>query len=228
MKNIQNWKKFNEEYSKKDIEKDVKRIEDMKTKSRDDEHMLSLSKTMASRITNYEKAHNRALAAEEQNYHDVAEVFFKRAEELKSESKVSEGVAEKSVRTKDKHTELKADKKDSFRKKIKDIIESRKYTWNQVISGFEKKNDENYNVRNNILYDTNVLYPGFGSLPDLLDMFELKKGIIDYMDTSEEEGALIATNVDQIKSKANQRATCQHPFRSFKKHYRRFHQWDNL
>jgi hypothetical protein len=126
MKNLQNWEKFNEEYSKKDIEKDVKRIEDMKTKSRDDEHMLSLSKTMASRITNYEKAHNRALAAEEQNYHDVAEVFFKRAEELKSESKVSEGVAEKSVRTKDKHTETKADKKDAFRKKVKDLVTSQK------------------------------------------------------------------------------------------------------
>ncbi len=38
----------------------------------------------------------------------------------------NEGVAEKSVRTKDKHTEIKADKKDSFRKKIKDIIESNK------------------------------------------------------------------------------------------------------
>lgn len=39
---------------------------------------------------------------------------------------LNEGVAEKSVRTKDKHTEAKADKKDSFRKKIKDIIESNK------------------------------------------------------------------------------------------------------
>ena len=39
---------------------------------------------------------------------------------------LGEGVAEKSVRTKDKHTEVKADKKDSFRKKIKDIIESDK------------------------------------------------------------------------------------------------------
>ena len=126
MKNIQNWEKFNEEYSKKDIEKDVKRIEDMKTKSKDDEHMLGLSKTMAGRISSYEKAYNRALAAKEQNYHDVAEVFFKRAEELKSESKVSEGVADKSVRTKDKNIEVKADKKDAFRKKLKDIIESNK------------------------------------------------------------------------------------------------------
>jgi hypothetical protein len=39
---------------------------------------------------------------------------------------LGEGVAEKSVRTKDKHKEVKADKKDSFRKKIKDIIESNK------------------------------------------------------------------------------------------------------
>jgi hypothetical protein len=39
---------------------------------------------------------------------------------------LGEGVAEKSVRTKDKHTEVKADKKDSFRKKLKDIIESNK------------------------------------------------------------------------------------------------------
>lgn len=39
---------------------------------------------------------------------------------------INEGVAEKSVRTKDKKTEVKADKKDSFRKKIKDVIESNK------------------------------------------------------------------------------------------------------
>jgi hypothetical protein len=39
---------------------------------------------------------------------------------------LGEGVAEKSVRTKDKNTNIKADKKDSFRKKLKDIIESNK------------------------------------------------------------------------------------------------------
>lgn len=38
----------------------------------------------------------------------------------------NEGVAEKSVRTKDKHTEVKADKKDSFRKKVKDLVTSQK------------------------------------------------------------------------------------------------------
>jgi len=83
--------------------------------------------------------------------------------------------------------------------KIKDLIEAREYTWQQAVSGFEPKSDENFAVRNNILYDTNVLYPGHSSLANLLDMFENKKGIIDYMDTSEAESALIATTVDQIK-----------------------------
>ena len=38
----------------------------------------------------------------------------------------NEGVAEKSVRTKDKHIELKTDKKDAFRKKVKDLVTSQK------------------------------------------------------------------------------------------------------
>jgi len=83
--------------------------------------------------------------------------------------------------------------------RTKEIIESREYTWQDAVSGFEPKGDKNFAVRNNILYDTNVLYPGLNSLPELLDMFENRKGIIDYIDTSEEESALIATNLDQIK-----------------------------
>jgi DNA-directed RNA polymerase II subunit RPB2 len=83
--------------------------------------------------------------------------------------------------------------------KTKERIETREYTWQQTVSGFEPKNDDNFNIRNNILYDTNVLYPGFNSLPDLLNMFETNKGIIDYIDPAEEESALIATTLDQIK-----------------------------
>jgi len=85
---------------------------------------------------------------------------------------------------------------------IKDIIESRKYTWTQVISGFEKKNDEQYNVRNNVLYDVNDLYPSYGSLENILEMFERNKAIIDYLDTSEEETALIANYPADLKSSA--------------------------
>jgi DNA-directed RNA polymerase II subunit RPB2 len=83
---------------------------------------------------------------------------------------------------------------------IKDIIESRKYTWNQVISGFEKKHDDQFNVRNNILYDVSTLYPGHGSLEAILDFFEKNRAIIDYLDTSEEESALIASKVSDLSS----------------------------
>lgn len=85
MRNLQNWTQFNEEkkYTQRDIDKDIKRIEDMVSKSKDEDHMLSLARTMANRITSYEKAHNRGLAAEDQNYHDIAEIFFDRAKELK-------------------------------------------------------------------------------------------------------------------------------------------------
>jgi hypothetical protein len=83
---------------------------------------------------------------------------------------------------------------------IKEIIQSRKYTWNQVISGFEKKNDDLFNVRNNILYDVNVLYPGYETLDKILEFFERNRGIIDYMDTTEEESALISTFVNNVKS----------------------------
>ncbi len=70
------------EYSKYDLSKDEMRINDMVEKSKDEEHLLKLAKTMANSIKNPEKAHNRALAAEDQNYNDIAKIFFDRAEEL--------------------------------------------------------------------------------------------------------------------------------------------------
>jgi DNA-directed RNA polymerase II subunit RPB2 len=82
---------------------------------------------------------------------------------------------------------------------IKDIILSQKYTWQQAVSGFEKKKDDAFNMRNNILYDVQDIYPGYNSLENLLDMFQKNKAIIDYMDTSEEETSLIATKPEQLK-----------------------------
>lgn len=81
---------------------------------------------------------------------------------------------------------------------IRKKIESRNYTWSEVVSGFEPKEDNSFHIRNNILYDTNVLYPSYNSLKDLLDMFEKKKGIVDFMDTAEAESALIAMYHDKI------------------------------
>ena len=83
-------------------------------------------------------------------------------------------------------------------KTIMDTIESRKYTWEQVIAGFKEKEDVNYNVKNNILYDTEILYNRKINT-SIIDFLENNKGIIDYMDTSEEENSYIANNPDEFK-----------------------------
>lgn len=80
MKHLKNYKLF--EYTRSDEMKDYQRIETMINKAKDDEHLLRMATTMAKRIKNYEKAYNRGLAAEDVNYHDVAEIFFNRAKEL--------------------------------------------------------------------------------------------------------------------------------------------------
>jgi len=82
---------------------------------------------------------------------------------------------------------------------IKEIIKSRKYNWTQIISGFEKKNDEFYNVRNNILYDVNFLYPGYDTLEQIFEFLERNRSIIDYIDTSEEESAFISNTPTNLK-----------------------------
>ena len=82
---------------------------------------------------------------------------------------------------------------------IKDKIESRQYTWQEAVSGFHKKQDEQYNLRNNTLYEVSELYSGYDTLPKILDMFQKEKGIIDYIDCSEEETSFIASTVEKIK-----------------------------
>lgn len=62
--------------------KDKKRIDDLIKKAKDDAHAVRLAKTMASRIKDKKKALRRAYAAEDWNYHDIAKVFYDRAEEL--------------------------------------------------------------------------------------------------------------------------------------------------
>lgn len=83
--------------------------------------------------------------------------------------------------------------------KIKDIVESQQYSWQQAVAGFRDKKIENFSLRNNILYNAMELYPGHSSLDSMLDMFQENKGIIDYIDTSEEESALIATRPPQLR-----------------------------
>ena len=94
------------------------------------------------------------------------------------------------------------DEKFSYdRKEVKDLLEAGTLTWEQIISGFMKKSDENFKTKNNKLYDPNELYRERSS-ENMLEHLNRNKSVVDYIDTSEEETALIAINVDDLlKSK---------------------------
>ena len=90
------------------------------------------------------------------------------------------------------------DEKFSYdRKEVKDLLAAGTLTWEQIISGFMKKSDENFKTKNNKLYDPNELYKERSS-DNMLQHLNRNKSVVDYIDTSEEETALIAVNVDDL------------------------------
>jgi hypothetical protein len=75
--------------TKSEFEKNKVRVSDIWTKSDGDvEKAISLAKTQAIRITDEWKAINRAMSAKEMGYEEIFEVFFQRAYELGSVSKL--------------------------------------------------------------------------------------------------------------------------------------------
>ena len=84
------------------------------------------------------------------------------------------------------------------RKEILELINSGNFTWENIVSGFIKKTDEKYNIRNNVLYDPATLYGPDASREKFGIDMELAQSVVDYIDTSEEESALIASNPEQL------------------------------
>ena len=86
------------------------------------------------------------------------------------------------------------------RKEIQELLDSGKITWEEIVSGFMKKSDENFKTKNNKIYNLNELYNDIGSEQSVVfQKLQKYKSIVDYIDTSEEESLLIATNADDIK-----------------------------
>ena len=84
---------------------------------------------------------------------------------------------------------------------IMEKIYENKFTWDQLITGFAQKKDQNFNISDGRLYNT---------ISDLYNVTDLKalsasQGIIDYIDTSESEGALISMDYENIKKSDNQK-----------------------
>lgn len=86
------------------------------------------------------------------------------------------------------------------RKEIIELLESGKISWEQIISGFMKKEDENFKTKNNKLYQIKELYGEIGfDKASVIKKLEKYVSMVDYIDTSEEESALIATHTDDLK-----------------------------
>jgi len=103
------------------------------------------------------------------------------------------------------------DKKISFQKSA-DFTEKMKlgkFTWEQLVGGFkEKAEDAHYDYKNNKIYKLSELYSGFQDETEETDetkkiqhLNALKKtqAVVEYVDTAEEEGALIATRAEDFK-----------------------------
>ena len=91
--------------------------------------------------------------------------------------------------------------KESFqREDVISLLSSGKITWTQIVSGFKEKSDENFSIKSNHLYDLHELYNGIGSDHETIyKTLQKYKSVVDYVDTAEEECALIAMYPDDLK-----------------------------
>jgi DNA-directed RNA polymerase II subunit RPB2 len=86
------------------------------------------------------------------------------------------------------------------RKNVVELLEKGDITWEQIISGFMKKSDENFKTKNNKIYDLMKLYGEIGNDKAIvLQRLETAKAIVDYVDTAEEETALIAISINDLE-----------------------------
>jgi len=79
-------------------------------------------------------------------------------------------------------------------KKIEDRIKSRDFTWNMLVTGFQKKKDVNFNIKNNKFYTLKDLYD------TKIDNLQQNKAVIEYLDSSETNSKLIATKLIDFKN----------------------------
>jgi DNA-directed RNA polymerase II subunit RPB2 len=91
--------------------------------------------------------------------------------------------------------------KESFqREDVISLLSSGKITWTQLVSGFKEKSDENFSIKTNKMYDLHELYPDLGTGEEVVfKTLQKNKSVIDFVDTAEEESALIAMYPADLK-----------------------------
>ena len=104
----------------------------------------------------------------------------------------------KEKRTESDDSEVHTLNKSSYNRSIVyESIDDGTITWEKIISGFMDKSDKNFHTKHNMLYNVKELYKTIG---DNANMKLTKyKSVVDFLDTAEEETALIATKPDDLK-----------------------------
>jgi DNA-directed RNA polymerase II subunit RPB2 len=80
-----------------------------------------------------------------------------------------------------------------------DKLNADEISWQEIVSGLKKKTDGAFNIKNNKLYEISDLYEVGNDKEVVFNFLQKNKSIVDYVDTSEEESALIAVNPDDLK-----------------------------
>ena len=85
------------------------------------------------------------------------------------------------------------------KKNILKYLKENDFSWNDLITGFNKKKLTNFNPSDGKIYELHELYEGITSEsnPAKLERFLEEKAVIDYIDGSESENTLIAMNTDE-------------------------------
>jgi DNA-directed RNA polymerase II subunit RPB2 len=86
------------------------------------------------------------------------------------------------------------------RREIIDLFDTGTISWEQIISGFMEKSDERFNTKNNKIYELHELYKGIGNAKEeVFNKLVKNRSVVDYVDTAEEETALIAVTNEDLK-----------------------------
>ena len=86
---------------------------------------------------------------------------------------------------------------------ISKLIKNNEFEWKDLVTGFNKKKISNFDIKHSNIYELSDLYDGVNkeTNPLKLDRFIKEKAILDYIDCSESENALICINYDDFNSK---------------------------
>ena len=91
-------------------------------------------------------------------------------------------------------------------KQVLKLLHEDKYTWENVVSGFKEKSVGHEGINRDSYHDITIMYSGINkemnnlSLESLERVFNDKLAVVDYLDSSEENTHLIATEPDDLRS----------------------------